>query len=150
MANCYNSFIPKTYDYCFLVPRTQYYGIQFRTAGPMIDTSPAQNTPGVNIKLAAYPELSASTPDLTMGTGGSRIYYLKIEALTAGVKNDPNLDFPTYSSDCQRSLGGRNQPTASNVMMTGTPVWPGLVVPASAYGTGGKAPDRVIVTAPSN
>ncbi len=41
LGNCWSSYNPKTFTYCFLVPRTQYYGVNFRTSGPTLDTRPS-------------------------------------------------------------------------------------------------------------
>ena len=139
MGNCWSSSNPKTFTYCFLVPRTQYYGVNFRTAGPALDTRPASLT------SSAYPELRMNPPDLTLGTGGARVYSLKVDVLSQGLKNDINLDFPTYTTDCDKSLSGNSKPSLTNVMAAGTPVWPGVAVTAAAYST---APQRVAVTAP--
>ena len=127
MGNCYNKSSPKTFTYCFLVPRTQYYGVNFRTAGPQLDTAPAslQNSP--------YPELTGDPPDLTLGSGGARLYSLKIDVLTQGIKNSNNLDFPDYSTNCNKSPPGNAAPNLDNVMASGTPVWPGVVVDSSVY-----------------
>jgi hypothetical protein len=84
-------------------------------------------------------------PDLTLGTGGARVYSLKVDVLSQGLKNDINLDFPTYTTDCDKSLSGNSKPSLTNVMAAGTPVWPGVAVTAAAYST---APQRVAVTAP--
>ena len=139
LGNCWSSPNPKTFTYCFLVPRTQYYGINFRTAGPQLDTNPVQ------LASSPYPELRLNPPDLTLGTGGARVYSLTIDVLSQGLKNNINLDFPTYLTDCDKSLSGNSTPSLANVMASGTPVWPGVDVAASAYST---APVRVAVKAP--
>ena len=139
MGYCYNSSNPKTFTYCFLVPRTQYYGVNFRTAGPQLDTAPD------SLRNSPYPELRANPPDLTLGSGGARLYSLKIDVLTQGIKNSNNLDFPDYATACDKSLRGNATPSLTNVMAAGTPVWPGVPVDRSAYS---NPPIRLTVTPP--
>ena len=139
LGNCWPSANPKTFTYCFLVPRTQFYGVNFRTSGPQIDTSP------VALASSVYPELRATPPDLSLGTGGARVYSLTVDVLSQGIQNNNNLDFATFYSDCNKSIAGNTTPGLGNVMTSGTPVWPGVIVDTSAYST---PPVRLTLKAP--
>ena len=133
--SCVKSASKRIITLCFLVPRTAFYGFNFRNSGPSINANPA--SPPFN--PSDFPDVDPS--DLTLGGGGARLYNLKIDVLSQGVKNSLSNDFATYSADCDAG----SPPSLANVMSSGTPVWPGLTVPASVYGT---PPERLTVTAP--
>ena len=142
IQTCVKSSSKRTVTVCFLVPRTAYYGFTFRNAGPPIDTSPsgtgAQQVKATDLQRW-FPDIDPS--DLTLGAGGARLYSLKMDVLSQGVKNSRNSDFATYGTDCSAGASA----SLGNVMTAGTPVWPGLTVPPSAYGT---PPARLTVKAP--
>jgi len=133
--SCVKSGNKRTVTLCFLVPRTAFYGFNFRNAGPNINATPGSQP----FNPSDFPDVDPS--DLTIGGGGARLYNLKIDVLSQGVKNSLSNDFATYSADCDAG----SPPSLANVMSSGTPVWPGLEVPASVYGT---PPERLTVTAP--
>ena len=136
LQSCLKNPLKRTIVSCFLVPRTAFYGFNFRNSGPDI----IANNPAAPFNRSYFPDVDPS--DLTIGSGGSRLYALKIEVWSQGVKNSRTADFiDSYGNDCSGAGGS----SLGNVMTAGTPVWPGLQVPNAKYGT---PPARLTVKAP--
>ena len=117
-----HAYSPKVSNvYCVLVPRTQYYGFEFRVAGPYMTT------------VAGTPYANANT-DVQLGTSGAYLDNLQVSLLTPGVKNkffgtsasDPG-DFDNYQTNCPVNLpdGFQFAPTTENIISGGVPMWPG-------------------------
>ena len=136
MSDCHASAMVITDRLCVLVPRTQYYGFQFRVSGPYDVTV-----------------TGSSGSDPLLGASGAFLDALDVTLLSPGVKNkftgtpgDPG-DFEDYFNQCSSRLGSQSLvATKDNILSGGVPAWPGLAVPAAAYST---PPVRLTVTAPS-
>ena len=131
MGDCHATTVPVADRYCFLAPRTQYYGFQFRINGLYLTST-------ANTQFAGF--------DTQLGAGAAYLDSLKVTLLSAGVKNKLNTDasgagdFDDYYNKCfSRLVTAAPTATSVNVISGGVPMWPGRSV---------KNLNRVKVTAP--
>ena len=120
MGDCHFSTNVVPDRYCFLAPRTQYYGFQFRVNGVYMTTTAGTQFAGFDPQL---------------GAGNAYLDQVKVTLLSPGVKNKLNTDtsgvgdFDDYYNKCSsRLVTASTAATSANVISGGVPMWPGRSV----------------------